>query len=94
MNLVLTACAFALAVNLAAGLLRVARRAHPLDRLVAAQLPGTLGVALLLVLAELQADPTLRLVAMLLALLGSFAAIALLRLAASGDTGRAQEGET
>jgi multicomponent Na+:H+ antiporter subunit F len=63
-----------LAANLVAGLLRLFLGPHPADRLLAAQLFGTLGVALLLVLSVLDGRPALRhigLVFVLLALLAT-----------------------
>jgi multicomponent Na+:H+ antiporter subunit F len=58
-----------LLLNLGAGLVRVARGPTPGDRMVAAQLFGTHGVATLLVLATAEDAPVLRDVALVFALL-------------------------
>ncbi len=71
MTLALTLCAAVLAANLALGLARLSFGPKPLDRLAAAQFAGTLAVAILLILAQLHAEPALRLVALALALLGA-----------------------
>lgn len=61
--------ALLLLLNLGAGLVRVARGPTPGDRMVAAQLFGTHGVATLLVLAAAEDAPVLRDVALVFALL-------------------------
>ena len=76
MNGVLEAVAIVLLVSLAVGLLRIWRGPGVADRMLAAQLFGTTGVALLLVLAELQRMPALRDVALVLALLAVLAVLA------------------
>jgi multicomponent Na+:H+ antiporter subunit F len=58
-----------LVLNLGVGLVRVARGPTPGDRMVAAQLFGTHGVATLLVLAAAEDAPVLRDVALVFALL-------------------------
>jgi len=75
-----TLFALVLAVNLAAGLVRVLRGPRLADRLLAAQLFGSTGVALLLTLAAAQLQPSLRDVALVFALLGLLAAVAFTRL--------------
>lgn len=69
MTLVLTAFVAFLVANVAAGLWRVVRGPTPGDRLLAPQLFGTTGVAILLVGSELLETPALRDVALVLALL-------------------------
>lgn len=79
MNDVLAIIVGALLLTLALGLIRVWRGPNVADRMLAAQLFGSTGVAILLVLAELQADPSIRdvaLVLMLLALLTVLAFVA------------------
>jgi multicomponent Na+:H+ antiporter subunit F len=68
-----------LLVNMAAGLLRVIRGPTPADRMLAAQLFGTTGVAVLLLLAEVVAAPALRDVALVFALLAVVVAVAFVR---------------
>lgn len=70
------ALALFLIVNVAAGLVRIVRGPTAADRMLAAQLFGTSGVAALLLLAEAQAMPALRDVALV------FAALAVLSTAA------------
>jgi multicomponent Na+:H+ antiporter subunit F len=65
----LVAAAAFLCVNVGAGLVRVARGPSPADRMLAAQLFGTTGVAVLLLLAEGTGDPSLRDIAFVFALL-------------------------
>jgi multicomponent Na+:H+ antiporter subunit F len=70
------AIASGLLLSLLLGLIRIWRGPGPADRLMAAQLFGTTGVALLLVLAEWQAQPVLRDVALVLALLAILVVVA------------------
>jgi multicomponent Na+:H+ antiporter subunit F len=58
-----------LLLNLVGGLVRIARGPSRGDRMLAAQLFGTTGVAVLLVLAEAAEQPALRDVALVFALL-------------------------
>lgn len=60
-----------LLLTILAGLWRAVRGPTKADRLVAVQLFGTTGTALLLVLAEAQAQPALRDAALVLALLAA-----------------------
>jgi len=60
-----------LLLTIFAGLWRVLRGPSRTDRLVAVQLFGTAGTALLLLLAEWQAQPALRDAALVLALLAA-----------------------
>jgi multicomponent Na+:H+ antiporter subunit F len=80
MELAYTLFTLALVINLAAGLVRVLRGPRVADRLLAAQLLGTVGVALLLALAAAWSWPALRDVALVFALLGLLAALAWARL--------------
>lgn len=64
-----------LLLNLVAGLARVWRGPTPADRMLAAQLFGTTGVAILALLAESSATPALRDVALALALLAALATV-------------------
>lgn len=73
------AVALFLLLNVAAGLIRVLRGPTPVDRMLAAQLLGTAGVAVLLLLAEALGEPAARDVALVLALLAAIAAVAFVR---------------
>lgn len=77
-----------LLVSLAGGLVRVIRGPTRCDRLLAAQLLGTTGVAILLVLAEALDSPAFRDVALLFALLAAFTIVVFVR---NGDR---RSGET
>lgn len=84
--------------NLVLALVRIWRGPDPADRMLASQLFGTTGVALLLVLAEAQAMPSLRDVALILALLSVLAIVAFVtRVVGIDNTAKgapaAQEGE-
>jgi len=76
MNWLLELVAVLLLVTLVLGLIRIWRGPTVADRMLAAQLFGTTGVGLLLVLAELQQMPALRDVALVLALLAVMAVLA------------------
>lgn len=76
MTAALLAFAVFLMLNILAGLARVMRGPEPPDRMAAAQLFGTLGVGVLIVLAELMAQPALRDAALVFALLGALALVA------------------
>lgn len=65
-----------LLLNIAASLIRIMRGPTAADRMLAAQLFGTTGVAVLLLLAEMQAQPALRDVALVFALLAVLATVA------------------
>ncbi|SFM81046.1 monovalent cation/H+ antiporter complex subunit F [Halopseudomonas yangmingensis] len=73
-------CALILLLSIAAGLWRVLRGPTRADRLLAVQLLGTSGTAILLVLAEAAGQPALLDVALLLALLAAVVSIALVQL--------------
>jgi multicomponent Na+:H+ antiporter subunit F len=65
-----------LLANVLGGLLRILRGPTPADRMLAAQLFGTTGVAVLLVAAEGMSAPSLRDGALVLALLAAVASVA------------------
>jgi multicomponent Na+:H+ antiporter subunit F len=65
-----------LLLNVIAGMVRVLLGPTRADRMLAAQLFGTSGVAVLLLLAEGQARPALRDVALVFAVLAAVAAVA------------------
>lgn len=79
-----------LLLTVAAGLVRVWRGPTRADRMLAAQLFGTTGTALLLLLAEGLSAPELRDVALVLSLLAATAAIVFVRrpVAAGGSRER------
>lgn len=68
--------AVVLLISLIAGLIRIVRGPRAADRMLAAQLFGTTGVALLLVLGQALQQPALRDVALVLALLAIIAMVA------------------
>ena len=76
MSLLLEGIAAVLLFSLAFGLVRIWRGPGVADRMLAAQLFGTTGVAVLIVLAQLQGMPALRDVALVLALLAVLAVLA------------------
>lgn len=76
----LWALALFLLVTILPGLWRVVRGPTPSDRMVAALLFGTTGVAFLLVVAEALGDPSVRDVALVFAVLGALAAVVFARL--------------
>lgn len=79
MEQVYLALAAFLLLNIAASLIRIMRGPTPADRMLAAQLFGTTGVAALLLLAEIQVQPALRDVALVFALLAVLATVAFVR---------------
>lgn len=68
-----------LLLNVIVGLLRIIRGPAPVDRMMAAQLFGTIGVATLLVLAQGMEAPDLRNVALVFSLLAALASVAFVR---------------
>jgi multicomponent Na+:H+ antiporter subunit F len=82
--------ALVLLVNIIVGGLRVLRGPTPADRMLASQLFGTTGVALLLLLAHGSGQPAFRDVALVLALLGIVATVAFVQQA--GASLRDREG--
>jgi len=95
MTLLLDAVATLLLLLLLLGLLRIWLGPQPADRMLASQLFGTTGVALLLVLAESQSEPALRDVALVLALLAVLATVAfvtrVLRIARADSAGEERD---
>ncbi|MEW6037136.1 MAG: monovalent cation/H+ antiporter complex subunit F [Pseudomonadota bacterium] len=85
MNELKAVLALFLLLNIAAGLVRVLRGPTNADRMLAAQLFGTTGVATLLLLAEAQDLPALRDVALAFALLAVLATVAFVTRAGAGD---------
>lgn len=79
MNEVYLGTALFLLLNILAGLVRVLRGPTSTDRLMAAQLFGTTGVAILLLLGEVFAEPALHNVALVFALLAGLATVAFVR---------------
>lgn len=75
----LAAAALVLLLTLCTGLIRVVRGPTPSDRLMAAQLMGTTGIAALLVLAPVVRVPALVDVALIFALLAVVAVAAFTR---------------
>ena len=69
------ACALVLLVNMAAGMVRLVRGPTAADRVVAAQLLGTVGVGTVLLLAAGLGNPALVDVALVLALLSATTSI-------------------
>jgi len=78
------AAVFVLAM-VALGLVRVLRGPGDADRVMAAQLLGTGGIAALLLLGAATAEPAIADVALTLSLLAAFAAIAFVKAAAPAD---------
>lgn len=68
-----------LLLNLAVGLVRIWRGPTAADRMLVTQLFGTTGVAMLCLLAEATAEPALRDVALVLALLAAMATVVFVR---------------
>ena len=76
MNLFYIAMAVFLLLSLAAGMVRVVRGPTAADRMLAAQLGGTTGVAIFILLAQAAGMPALRDAALLLALLVALVVVA------------------
>lgn len=76
MQVVYLALAAFLLLQILVGLYRVLRGPTPPDRMVAAQLFGTMGVAVLLLLAQASGVEGLRDAALVFALLGALATVA------------------
>lgn len=87
MNELSVGMALFLLMNVAAGLVRIVRGPTREDRMMAAQLFGTTGVAILLLLGQGLGEPALRDVALVLALLSGLAVAAFVRRAESGRGG-------
>ncbi len=73
-----------LLLNLLGGMVRILRGPTRADRMLAAQLFGTTGVAILLILAEGAAAPPLRDVALVFALLAAVNTVVFVRSAYAG----------
>ena len=73
------AVALILLLTVVAGLVRILLGPTPADRMLAAQLIGTSGIAVLLLLAEATGQPAARDVALILALLAALATVAFVR---------------
>jgi multicomponent Na+:H+ antiporter subunit F len=76
MDVVYSAVAIFLLLNILAGIVRTVRGPAASDRMITAQLFGTLGVGILLVLAEGLGRPALRDVALVYVILGVVAVVA------------------
>jgi multicomponent Na+:H+ antiporter subunit F len=87
-SFLLAAACFVLAM-LATGLLVILQRPAAVDRMMAAQLLGTGGVAILLLLAVSTGTPAITDVALTLAVFAAFAAVAFVRSASDPETGTA-----
>ncbi|MEJ2467507.1 MAG: monovalent cation/H+ antiporter complex subunit F [Campylobacterales bacterium] len=83
MQILYTALALFLLLNIAAGLWRILRGPTAADRMLSVQLMGTASVALLLIMAEILGNRALQDVALLFALLSAVAAVAFVRYAPS-----------
>ena len=79
MNSVWLALAAILLLTLMGGLVRVVRGPTPPDRMLAAQLMGTTGVGVLLLLSQALARPSLVDVALVFSLLAAVAMVAFVR---------------
>lgn len=77
--MVLVGFASVLMLTVIAGLIRVERGPNPADHMLAAQLFGTTGVAILLLLADAMEIPALRDVALVFALLAAMAGVAFVK---------------
>lgn len=93
MNDFLLLAALALLVTVAVGLVRVLRGPTRADRIISAQLVGTGGVAVTLLLAAAGGNPHAIDVALVLALLAAFAAVAFVKAASPDGAGDPEEGE-
>lgn len=74
------------------GLVRILRGPSPADRMLAAQLFGTTGVAILVVLAQALGDRSLRDVALVFAILAAVAVVAFVRYNSNQKSGDDREG--
>lgn len=82
-----TAAAAFLLLTIGVALWRVMKGPAPADRMLAAQLVGTGGVATLLLLSVAMDDPAILDVALVLALLAAFAAVAFVKARSRDGTG-------
>ena len=88
MNAIYIAVSIFLLFTLAGGLMRVLRGPAPADRMLATQLLGTTGVAILLLLSEAQSEPALRDAALMLAMLAVLVVVAFVRRASTRGRNR------
>jgi multicomponent Na+:H+ antiporter subunit F len=79
MNEFLVAVAVFLLLTILAGMFRILRGPSPADRMLAAQLFGTTGVAILLLLGKGLGLPALRDVALIFVLLGALTTVAFVK---------------
>ncbi|MBF0306048.1 MAG: MrpF/PhaF family protein [Alphaproteobacteria bacterium] len=79
MDELLTAAIVFLLGNIAVGMAMLLRGERPVDRLLAAQLSGTIGVAVCLLLAEVEDMPAARDVALVMSVLAALTAVAFIR---------------
>ncbi|TVR08711.1 MAG: multiple resistance and pH regulation protein F [Salinarimonadaceae bacterium] len=91
MSAVLLGFAAFLLLSVAGGLIRVLRGPDAADRIMAVQLIGTSGVAVLLLLAAAGANPAIVDVALIMALLAAFAAVAFVKSASADGLGDPEE---
>lgn len=77
-DVLLAAVAFLLG-NIVAGMVVLLKGDRPVDRLLAAQLSGTIGVAVCLLLAEIQDMPAARDGALVMSVLAALTAVAFVR---------------
>jgi multicomponent Na+:H+ antiporter subunit F len=87
MTLLLYASALVILGNIAASLIRVLKGPTRADRMMGAQLIGTGGVAILVLLSMVHQQPGVLDVALLLALLAAFAAVAFVKSLSSHGAG-------
>ncbi len=87
-DLLILGCVLFLLLTVCLGLIRVGRGPSPADRMLSAQLFGTSGVAIFLLLAELRNDPALRHIALVYALLAAVAVITFTRRQRTGPGDR------
>jgi multicomponent Na+:H+ antiporter subunit F len=93
MNEFLLLATLALLVTVAGGFVAVRRGPTRADRIVSAQLVGTGGVAAALLLAAAAGNPFMIDVALVLALLAAFAAVAFVKSASVDGAGDPEEGD-
>ncbi len=91
MSVLLPAVVVFLLLNLVAGLWRVYTGPSAADRMLSALLFGSTTVAVLLVLAQWQQSPALRVAALLFVMLAAVTSIAFVAMVQGGRTGRQAE---
>jgi multicomponent Na+:H+ antiporter subunit F len=82
-----------LLVAVAASLVRTVRGPTPADRMMGAQLAGTAGIAVVILLATAQGHPGILDVALVLALLAAFAVVGFAKAASPDGAGDPEEHE-